>query len=195
MAQSGFFIIINILRIYNSCSLPPLDQDCTATAILSCTTHSNTTSWTSKNTIYSSTISTAALFSLISSAKGHYSQNSGQAGHQEHGQLPAVVKNHWGLGSSEGKHSEGKIHVSRGHIGMLPDKLVAQTGWKQSRKGRETNLSAFQCVMKTSPRKGNMLLISLCNFSLMSETTWAYFKICLYLFPGFPHNTVKILNG
>lgn len=44
-AQSGFFIIINTLRIYNSCSLPPLDQECIAKAILSCTTHSNTTSW------------------------------------------------------------------------------------------------------------------------------------------------------
>lgn len=80
MAQSGFFIIINTL----TSSVPPLEQESRAKATLSCITQSNTTGWQQAR----GRPFTAALFSLAPSVKGHYQQNSGQAGHQEPGQLP-----------------------------------------------------------------------------------------------------------
>lgn len=90
-AQSGFFIIINTLRIYNSCSLSPLDQESIAKAILSCTTHSNTTGWQQARR----RPLTAALFSLTSKVTTNKTQ-----GKQGISSMVSCLqqKNHWGLG-------------------------------------------------------------------------------------------------
>lgn len=134
-AQSEFFIIINTLRIYNSCSLSPLDQESIAKAILSCTTHSNTTGWQQARR----RPLTAALFSLTSSAKGHYQQNSGQAGHQQHGQLPATEKS-LGFGGTQ------KVNRSPEGISQcfLTNYLLRQMQ-RESKGKRNTSLSLPMC--------------------------------------------------
>lgn len=126
-AQSGFFIIINTLRIYNSCSPPSLDQESIAKAILSCTTYCNTTSWQEAKRPL-----TPALFSqqhcyIFTDFKCQRSLPTKLRASRASRAWPAV-KNHWGLGYSEGKH------LSRGHIRMLLDKLLAQDGKKVERE-------------------------------------------------------------